>query len=163
MYKVGEYVIYKRDLCIINNIIERNKKKYYKLSPIEDKSLTINVPVENKLNYLRYPISKKEAEKLIEKIPLIKEINTNEKLIENEYKRLMKTNKHEDLIKIIKTTYLRNKERQQNGKKTTDKDADYFQKAEYYLYNELSVSLNMTYEECKNFIIETLTQKSGTK
>ena len=111
------------------------------------------------MNYLRYPISKKEAEKLIEKIPLIKELNTNEKLIENEYKNLMKTNKHEDIIKIIKTTYLRNKERQLNGKKITDKDTDYFQKAEYYLYNELRISLNMTYEECKNFIIETLTQK----
>ena len=159
MFKIGEYVIYKRDLCTINDIIERNNKKYYKLSPVEDKSLIINVPVENKMNYLRYPISKKEAEKLIEKIPLIKELNTNEKLIENEYKNLMKTNKHEDLIKIIKTTYLRNKERQMNGKKIAEKDTDYFQKAEYYLYNELSISLNMTYEECKNFIIETLTRK----
>lgn len=159
MFKIGEYVIYKRDLCTINDIIERNNKKYYKLSPVEDKSLIINVPVENKMNYLRYPISKKEAEKLIEKIPLIKELNTNEKLIENEYKNLMKTNKHEDLIKIIKTTYLRNKERQMNGKKIAEKDTDYFQKAEYYLYNELRISLNMTYEECKNFIIETLTQK----
>jgi len=159
MFKIGEYVIYKRDLCTINDIIERNNKKYYKLSPVEDKSLIINVPVENKMNYLRYPISKKEAEKLIEKIPLIKELNTNEKLIENEYKNLMKTNKHEDLIKIIKTTYLRNKERQMNGKKIAEKDTDYFQKAEYYLYNELRISLNMTYEECKNFIIETLTRK----
>ena len=161
MFKVFEYVIYKRDLCKIIEIVEHQNKKYYKLRPIEDESLTINIPVDNKLNKLRYPINKKEAEELIERIPSIDIINTNDRLLEQEYIKLMKSDTHEDLIKIIKTTYLRNAERKKNGKKVADKDLSYFQKAEEYLYNELSISLEMTYKECKNYIISKLSTKNN--
>ncbi len=158
MFKVGEYIIYKRDLCVVKEIIEKNDKQYYKLYPVGDNSLIINVPVENNLNNLRYPISKKEAEELIKKIPTIEEIKTNDKLLEQTYILLMKTNKLEDLIKIIKTTYLRNESRKINGKKIGDKDLSYFKKAEDYLYNELSISLDMSYEECKKYIIKKVSE-----
>ena len=68
----------------------------------------------------------------------------------------MKTNKHEDLIRIIKTTYLRNQKRLEEGKKILDKDSNYFEKAEKYLYNELSISLGMNYDECKQYVISKL-------
>lgn len=77
------------------------------------------------------------------------------------YINLMKTNKHEDLIKIIKTTYLRNKERLDTGKKIGDKDETFFKQAEKYLYNELSYALGLSYEECKNYIIECLNKING--
>lgn len=158
MFKVGEYVIYRRDLCIIKSIVDN---KYYKLSLIDDDTLTISIPIENKLGLLRYPISIEKAKELITKIPNIAPINTNDKLLENAYKELMRTNKHEDLIKIIKTTYLRNKEREENGKKAGDKDQTFFKQAEKYLYNELSFVLGMNYQECKNYIIECVTKIKG--
>ena len=65
----------------------------------------------------------------------------------------MQSGTHKDLIKIIKTTYLRNKERLDNNKKTTDKDTYYFNQAENYLYNEFSVVLNLSCEETKEYII----------
>lgn len=68
----------------------------------------------------------------------------------------MQTGTHEDLIKIIKTTYFRNKERIDNNKKTTDKDNYYFNQAELYLYNEFSVVLNLTYEETRQYVIDKL-------
>ena len=157
MFKVGERIIYKRDVCIIKEIIRKDNKEYYKLIPVLDESLIINVPTTN--NNLRYPISKKEAEELIKKIPSIPIIETNDKLLEQEYKDLMKTNTHEDLIKIIKTTYLRNEERKIKGKKLADKDLTYFKKAEDYLYNELSISLNMSNKECKNYIYSKLSKE----
>ena len=107
MFKVGVYIIYKRDLCKVTNI----ENDYYCLSPVLDESLSIKVPTSNKFNNLRYPLSKKEAEELISKIPDIEPIQTSDKLLENTYKELMKSNSHEDLIKIIKTTYLRNQAR----------------------------------------------------
>ena len=70
----------------------------------------------------------------------------------------METNTHEDLIKIIKPTYLRNHERLNQGKKAGDKDLTFFKQAENYLYNELSYSLDKAYEECKNYIIEKVTR-----
>ena len=158
MFKIGDYVIYRRDLCIIKDIIDN---KYYKLSIVDDDSLTIKVPIDNRFGFLRYPISSEEANQIIKSIPSINIIKTNEKLLENTYKELMRTNKHEDLIKIIKTTYLRNKEREDNGKKIGDKDQTYFKQAEKYLYNELSYVLNMSYQECKDYIIDCVTKRKG--
>ena len=74
--------------------------------------------------------------------------------MENEYKRLLDTRALNDLVKIIKTTYLRNKERIDNKKKISEKDDNYFNKAEDYLYTELSVALNMKKSEVKKYIIE---------
>lgn len=162
MFKVGEYIIYKRDLCQIKNI-EKNPKtneEYYVLSLIQDDSLSIKVPVSNKLGLLRYPLSKDDAEELINKIPSIEPIKTSEKLLENAYRSLMKTNTHEDLIKIIKTTYLRNDSRLKQGKKIGDKDLTFFNRAENLLYNELAYSLSKSYEECKQYIIDKI---SGIK
>ena len=72
----------------------------------------------------------------------------------------MKTNNHEDLIKIIKTTYLRNELRLNQGKKITNQNQVYFNQAEIYLYNELGYVLKKDYEECKKYIIEKLTEIS---
>lgn len=157
MFKVGEFIVYKRDVCKIEEIKKINNNEYYVLKPIDDLSLTIDVPTDNKFGYLRQIISKEEALNLIKKIPKIDIINSHERLIENEYKNLINTEKHEDLIKIIKTAYLRNDERLKNNKKISDKDDRYFKKAENYLYNELSISLNLSFGEVKKYIIETVT------
>jgi len=98
-------------------LIEKNPKngeEYYSLVPIEDETLSIKVPISNKIKNLRYPISKEEVDELIKKIPNIEPIKVHDKLLENTYRELMKTNKHEDLIRIVKTTYFRKKQ----GKKT---------------------------------------------
>ena len=153
MFKEGEYIIYKRDLCKIKKI----EKDYYCLSMIRDESLSIKVPISNKLNYLRYPMSKQEANALISEIKNIEPIKTTDKLLETTYKELMKTNDPKDLIKIIKTTYLRNQARINSRKKVGDKDLTFFNQAENLLYDELSYSLNMSYEDCKNYIINNLT------
>lgn len=158
MFKVGEYVIYRRDFCQIKSIV---KEKYYKLSLIGDDSLLINVPIDNRLGLLRYPMTKKEAQELIDKIPNIKPIKTNDKLLEHTYKELMRSNKQEDLIKIIKTTYLRNKEREDNGKKAGDKDQTFFKQVEKFLYNELSYALNISYQECRDYITEHVNKVTG--
>ena len=73
MFKEGEYIIYKRDLCKIKKI----EGDYYCLSMIRDESLSIKVPTSNKLNYLRYPMSKQEAETLISEIKNIEKTTTN--------------------------------------------------------------------------------------
>lgn len=157
MFKEGEYIIYKRDLCKIKKI----EGDYYCLSMIRDESLSIKVPTSNKLNYLRYPMSKQEAETIISEIKNIEPIKTTDKLLENTYKELMKTNNHKDLIKIIKTTYLRNQARLNSKKKVGDKDLTFFNQAENLLYDELSYALNMSYEECKNYIIKNLTNEKN--
>ena len=156
MYKVGDYVVYKKDVCLIKEIKTNklNNKEYYLLIPVSDDSLKIDVPVDNEQSSIRNLTTKKEIKDLIKKIPSIEVINVNNKLLENEYKELLKEGSFESLIKIIKTTYLRNKERLDNNKKKGDKDDYYFNLAEKYLYTEFSVVLNMSFEETKDYVIE---------
>lgn len=127
---------------------------YYILNPIDDESLIIDVPVDNRMGFIRDIISYDEALKLIDEIPNVEILdNMNEKYIERDYKDLINSGKYVDLIKIIKTSYLRNKERVDNKKKLSDKDTKYFELAEKYLYNELSIALEMSFDETKEFII----------
>ena len=154
MFKVEDYVVYKRNVCKIVDIKDLKNIPYYVLNPIDDKTLTITVPQTN--NLIREIIKKEESLKLINSIPNIGIIDVNDKLIENEYKNLLNSGKLEDLVKIIKTTYLRNEDRLSNHKKIGEKDDNYFKKAEKLLYNELSISLGLSYEETKNYIKETV-------
>lgn len=156
MYKIGDYLMYRRDVCKVVDIKETKNGNNYVLVPINDESLKIQIPCATNVSFIRNLITKEEIEELIKKIPEIEIIETNNKLIENEYKLLLNSNNHLDLIKIIKTTYLRNKERTDSGKKIGDKDKHYFDKAEEYLYNEFKIVLNKTYEETRNYIIENV-------
>ena len=159
MYNVGDYVVYKRDVCVVKEINKKYYKDmdYYKLEPINDNSLKLDVPVNNK--YIRNIISREELDNIIDNIPNIDVIKCSDKYIENDYKSLMHSGRHEDLIKIIKTTFLRNKERIDNKKKVTDKDIMYFKKAEEYLYTEVSIVLGVSYEEAKMYVIDKVEKK----
>ena len=104
-------------------------------------------------------MSKKDANDLINKIPEIEPLtNINDKLLERTYKDLLYNGNHEDLIKIIKTAYLRNDTRLKNNKKLSEKDNIYFKQAEKYLYNEISVSLKISFEDTKNYIINRVVE-----
>ena len=145
MFKKGDYVVYKKNVCIIKDIIDN----YYILCSLEDKTLTIKVPVNSEI---RNVISKKECQRIIRLIPNIETIKIADRNLELEYKRLLSTGNLEDLIKIIKTTYLRNKNRLSSHKKIGEKDDTYFKKAEKLLYDEMSISLNLTFNETKKYV-----------
>lgn len=156
MFKENQYVLYKHDVCKITNIKKNSNsnKDYYVLVPITDESLKIEVPLDNSLGNIKKLITKDKIKELIKEIPNIKPININSKMIDGIYKSLLDDGSYESLIKIIKTAYLINKERSDNGKKIRDKDDQYFKLAEKYLYNEISVVLGMSYDETKQYIIE---------
>ena len=159
MYKKGDYVVYRHDICTIKDI-RKNKLNgitYYVMNPIDDDSLIIDIPIEDRMGHLRDVISSEDAKKLIERIPNINPIeDINEKNLEIKYKELLATGKYDDLIKIIKTTFLRNESRTNNKKKISEKDNNYFKIAEKYLYNELSISLNMSVEDVKDYIFRVV-------
>lgn len=150
-----KYIVCERSVCAIIELKEKyiNGIDYYILKPLDDETLKISVPINS--NQIRKVISKEKALEIINNMKNV-EIIENEKLIENEYKKLLDTGDLNDLVKIIKTTYLRNKERIDNKKKISEKDEMYFNKAENYLYTEFSLALNMTKEEVKEYIINYL-------
>ncbi|MFQ8643084.1 MAG: CarD family transcriptional regulator [Oscillospiraceae bacterium] len=163
MFKVNDYIVYKNDVCRIKNIKENQYQgnDCYVLESMLDNSLTIDVPVDNRYGNIRSLISEKEIKELIEQIPLIPLIDCHEKQLENQYRQLLNSGDLADLIKIIKTTYLRNKERIDNNKKIGDKDNQYLEKAEKILYNEFSIVLNMTFDDTKNYVVKEVIRLEG--
>ena len=157
MYKENDYLVYRKDVCRVKEIKRngRNSKDYYVLNPINDTSLKIEVPTDNKMGYIRDIISREDALKLIKDIPNIDPLkNIDDKYIEKTYKDLLYNGTVKDLIKIIKTTYIRNDIRIRDNKKISDKDKTFFEKAEEYLYNELSIALDMNFNDTKEYIIK---------
>lgn len=161
MFHIGDYVLYKRELCVVKAKKENYHmgKDYYVLSSVNDPSLSIEVPTDNANGFLRNVMTEEEAHELIDKIPYIVPIVAEERQLESEYRTLLRSNQYEDLIKIIKTTYLRNEAKKHAGKKEAEKDASYFRKAENYLYSELAVALHMSYEDVKQYVIEQVQNK----
>ncbi len=153
MYKVGDYIVYLKEVSKIKEIKENFIKdvNYYVLEPVSDSSLKLNIPVSS--NSIRNLITIDKVNELIKEIPFIDTIDIDDKNIEFEYKKLLNTGTPENLIKIIKTTYLRNQDRLNNKKKISDKDRNYFELAEKYLYTEISIVLNKSFEDTKNYII----------
>lgn len=157
MYKSGDVVVYGRDVYRIKDLKDNYlfNKTYYIMNPIDDDSLVTSVPVDT-TSYLRDVITKEEAEELIAKIPSIEIVQASDRDIEYEYKQLLRENTLEALIKIIKTTYMRNMMRQNQNKRISEKDEQYFNQAERRLYNELSISLHLTFDDTKQYVIDSV-------
>ena len=157
MYKSGDVVVYGRDVYRIKDVKDNYlfDKTYYIMNPIDDDSLVTSVSVDT-TSYLRDVITKEEAEELIAKIPSIEIVQASDRDIEYEYKQLLRENTLEALIKIIKTTYMRNMMRQNQNKRISEKDEQYFNQAERRLYNELSISLHLTFDDTKQYVIDSV-------
>ena len=152
MFKINDYLVYRKEVCKVTEIKEyKNDFLYYVITPINDTSLRNEVPTD--LTVIIPLISKIEIQKIIEEIPNIKEIVENDRLLENKYKELLKSGTYNDLITIIKTTYLRNETRDKEKKKRSEKDTTYFNLEEKYLYTEFSVVLGKSYEDTKKYVI----------
>lgn len=155
MFNIGNYVVYKHEVCKIIELKKgRGDKDYYTLVPLTDNTLKIELPIDLANKSIKKLITKDYALELIKKMSEIEVVEVDTKLLESVYKKLLADETHESLIKIIKTTYLRNKERIDSKRKVSDKDDYYFRLAEKYLYNELSIVLDKSYDETKEFIIK---------
>jgi DNA-3-methyladenine glycosylase I len=81
------------------------------------------------------------------------DINKIIKYDDDKIKELLNNDNIENLIKIIKTAYLRNQNRLDSNKKISEKDSYYFKRAEELLYYEIGTVLNMNFDDTKKYII----------
>ncbi len=161
VFVIGDYVICgNKGVCTVENITPLNitgvdkEREYYILKPLYMAGSTVYVPVDSSKESMRKVLEREEAEKLIKEIPNIPLlVITNDKLSEQMYRECIKTNDCEELVKIIKTIYMRKQKRIQAGRKVTAVDAKYFHMAEDNLYGELAVALNISRGEVENYIV----------
>ena len=132
MFQVNDVVIYgHHGVCEITNVgtlkmpMADQEKLYYTLRPVYHKESSVYAPVENRKIVMRSVITKEEA---------------------------MQTCDCEELVKIIKTLYLRKQQRLGSGKKVTVVDEKYFRQAEDKLYEELAYALGMEKKQVGTYI-----------
>ena len=159
MFEIGNYVVNTNNgICEISDITTMKmsgvEKEYYVLIPIEEKTAKVYLPVDIAPNRVRLVMTKEEALALIKDIKDVDEAYVeNEKERERIYKEAIASHDPKRLISIIKTLYLRRKERVEAGKKNTAVDERYFRLAENHLHSELAFALEID----KNKVMEMIT------
>ena len=169
MFGIGEKVVCgNKGVCVVENITTLNisgvdkERQYYILKPLYMAGSTVYVPVDSPKESMRSVLTRVEAEALIEKIPELSLLTiVNDKLSEQVYKECLKTNQCEELVRIIKTIYLRKQKRIEAGRKITAVDAKYFHIAEENLYGELAVALDMSLDEVEGYITCVIDDREG--
>lgn len=167
MYEIGDYVVKPgTGVCRVEGILHPDisgadkQQLYYLFVPLADKKQKVYVPTNTADTNYRKAMTEKEAWDFIEKIPQIGELwIENEKLRDRRYKEAVQSGVPEDLVAIIKMTYLRKKKRSEQGKKSTVSDERYFKLAESYLYSELGFALNKDKDEVSQLIKNAATQR----
>ena len=132
---------------------------FYTLHPLYMKGSTLFTPVDNSKVIIRPVLSKEEAKELIREIPNLEPLWINdERKREIQYKETIRTCDCRQYVRIIKTIYLRRENRLAEGKKVTVQDEKYFHMAEEALYGELAISLELSKEEAKSYVINKVTE-----
>lgn len=155
MFNVNDVIIYgTQGVCKIVDIeektVNRTKKVYFVLKPINDNGSTIFAPTDNEhiLKKMRRLLSEEEIHKLIDSMPdenAVWVANENER--KELYRQILASGDHLELIKMIKAIYAHKKEREAEGKRLHMSDERFFKDAEQILYNEFQYVLKLT---CKD-------------
>lgn len=167
MFEKGEYIIYSHNgICKVEDITHLDipgidkKKLYYVLAPQNIRGSRVYFPVDKKDANARRVITEKEAWALLDEIRDISQIwVTNEKFREESYKRAMYSGDYRQWVAIIKTLYLRKKERLAQGKKVAAVDERYLKMAEDALYGELAFAMGKNKGEMETFISDYIQKK----
>ena len=110
---------------------------------------------------LRGIITREEAERLIDEIPSIETLSIeNEKFREDSYKKCIRTCECRDLLRIIKTIYVRKQAKYYlMAKKQPTTDERYLKLAEDHLYSEFSMLLDIPKEHMADYIEQRVHQQ----
>ncbi len=163
MFEVGEYVVYGvKGVCRIEEITHLDMpgadkdRLYYVLTPMAEGG-KIYAPTDNQKIAMRRVITREEANRLISEIPEIELLWVpDDKQREAKYKEALHTGDYRAWVSIVKTLYLRGKERSAQGKKITALDERYMRTAANELYSELSLTLEIPKDEMEDYIRERL-------
>ena len=168
-FEIGDFIIYgSNGVCKItdcgklDSVCASKDKLYYTVEPYYTTGTKIYTPVDNDKVVMRPIVTKEEAISLIDEINEIENLwIADEKRREQEYKQSIQKCDCKELVRIIKTIYLRKQSRLAEGKKVTASDEKYFRIAEEQLYGELAVSLEMDKNETKEYVINRVKQNIG--
>lgn len=157
MYRKGDYVVYgTKGVCLVEDVMAidwgadciSSEKLCYKLTPRFVKGSTIYAPVESGKTVIRSVMSEKEAEEVLDRAGRLETLWVNdEKEREKSYRNALLSGSSTEWSRIVKTLYLRKRERQKAGKRMTCIDERYLHIAESILFGEMSLPLHLSVKE----------------
>ncbi|MCR5076234.1 MAG: CarD family transcriptional regulator [Ruminococcus sp.] len=160
MYNVSDMVMYGAfGICKVTAIEKRDltgeEQEYYILKHINSEKNIFYVPTNNDkaLSKMHRICSKAEVDVLISHM-------NSEGLIwidndikrKEEYSRIIKDDDKHEIIRLIKTLYLRRKELAKIGKKLRSTDENYLNLAENMLFEEFAFALEIDRSEVVKYI-----------
>lgn len=157
MYQKGDYIVYgTKGVCLVEDVMSidwgldciSSEKLCYKLTPRFVKGSTIYAPVENEKTVIRSVMSGEEAKAVLDGAKALETLWVkDEKEREKSYRNALLSGSSMEWSRIIKTLYLRKKERQKTGKNMTCIDERYLHIAESILFGEMSLPLHLSVRE----------------
>lgn len=157
MYRKGDYVVYgTKGVCLVEDVVEidwgmdciSSEKLCYKLTPRFVKGSTIYAPVENDKTVIRSVMTGEEAKAVLDRAGQLKTLQVmDEKEREKSYRSALLSGSTTEWSRIVKTLYLRKRERQKTGKRMTCIDERYLHIAGSVLFGEMSLPLCLTVKE----------------
>jgi len=166
MFAVNDYVIYgDSGVCKVEAIctpkisgIDQDAL-YYMISTVGLNSTTIYVKVDNIKVSVRKILTRDEAEKLIDSMPSVESIWTNdEKARERLFTQAVRSSDCRDWVKIIKTIHLVNVERIDKGRLKGRIGEVYARDAKEKLFGELSLSLGIPRQDVEEYILKRVNE-----
>ena len=159
MYNIGDVVMYGTfGICRVSSVEKRNftgeDKEYYILKHIGSDKNTFYVPTDHEA-ILKSICSKAEVDALIAHMNaegLIWIENDNKR--KEEYSRILKSGDKKEIIRLIKTLYLRRKKLSAEKKKLRSSDENYLNLAENMLFEEFAYALDIDRSAVVDYIEE---------
>ncbi len=171
MFQIGDSVVYgTTGVCTISSLgplsmhgVDR-KRQYYTLQPMYQ-SGSVYVPAEgDKLKDMRAPLTRAEAEELLERIPSIQPCqiqNFNYKQRSDAFSAALHENCCESLVGIIKAVEW--KKRRFREKQQYNADNSFHKRAMNLLCGELSFALGLPMEEIRAMVETAVRQGEPTE
>lgn len=158
MFQIGEAIVYGHSgVCRIEDIRQETfgsvTRTYYVLRPLHDAHSTVYCPVEQAENKLRALLTKAEIDRLIDALP-----QSDDQWVDNDSERrdrfsdTLKSGDRAQLLGLIRTLYLRRREKAEAGKKLHLADERVMHDAERLLHEEFAHVLGIQPTEVVEYI-----------
>lgn len=160
MYRVNDIVTYStHGVCRIFSVETRNfsgtPAEYYVLRSEGDSRNTFYVPTDNKAltSQMHRVLSRDELDELIRAMPDEKYIwIEDDNLRKAEYEKILRSGNRRKLIQLIKTLYIRRKDKMSENRKLRSADEHFLKDAEAALYEEFAYVLDIPREQVLPYI-----------
>lgn len=166
MYQPGQLIIYGGEgVCRVEALglpdvpgINR-QRTYYTLRPLYREGV-VYTPVDSPV-FMRPVISRAEAEALIARIPAIQPDpcpDSSIRVLSEHYEGFFRSYTCQDLVRLIRTVYLKGRQAAQSRKKLGQIDSRYMLRAEDMLHGELAVALSIPKDTVGDYIARHIAQ-----